>query len=118
MATGQLKRLALMNSVHAIELDIIEYETAFSVSDMPYILKTFDVGHKFQSLEISIPLSKHPEGPFAMGKIGFYSHGIEQLPYGHLIPFFTLCSAPSYGIKFTVEAAILDKKVRFLTQKT
>jgi|LakMenE01Jun11ns_1017448.scaffolds.fasta_scaffold9592928_1 hypothetical protein len=110
MAEGQKKRLAEMNSVHTIQVNIKEYNTALTVQDMPFILENLDTGSIFQTKPFEIPLGKEPNAPVAIGMIGFYPHGVKR--NGHLNAFFHLCSSP-YELKFHFEVAILDEQVRF-----
>jgi hypothetical protein len=112
MAAGQKKRLAEMNSVHTIQVNIKEYITAFTLPDMLFILENFDTGSQFQTEPFELPLGKEPDAPVAIGKIGFYPHGAQRRSYGHLNAFFLLCSSP-YELEFYFEAAILDEQVRF-----
>ncbi len=87
MAEGQKKRLAEMNSVHTIQMNIKEYNTALTVQDMPFILENLDTGSIFQTKPFEIPLGKEPNAPIAIGMIGFYTHGVKR--NGHLKPSST-----------------------------
>ncbi len=73
MAEGEKKRLAEMNSVHTIQVNIKEYNTALTVQDMPFILENLDTGSIFQTKPFEIPLEKEPNAPVAIGMIGFYT---------------------------------------------
>jgi hypothetical protein len=112
MAAGQKKRLAEMNSVHKTFIDVKEYNTAFTLSGMDFILETFEMGSKFETEPFEIPLVKEPDAPVAIVKIGFYPHGAKRRFYGHLNAFFLLCSSP-YELEFHFEVAICDEQVRF-----
>jgi hypothetical protein len=116
MAAGQKKRLAEMNSVHTIQVNIKEYNTAFTLPDMLFILENFDTGSQFQTEPFELSLGKEPDAPVAIGQIGFYPHGAQRRSYGHLNAFFLLCSSP-YELEFHFEAAILDEQVRFFLTK-